>query len=395
MKRYYPALIALWLGIANLSASLSLTEPRQADGQAIAVWVEDQAGRGVIYTSTYDNATHTWSQAETLSSTLHHASNPSVSKDPYGDAVVVWEEAEGGRHYIEGAFFSSANSRWSDPILLSDPESRAIHPQVSKDASGVAIAVWEVSNESYHTIEASLYDPQLGHWSRPYKLSDEAFHSFDPQVSVDAKGDGIVLFRRANGSESVIQSASYNRSTQSWNSVQDVSESGHYAMTPQIGTDAAGRAFAVVHPDDGSNYTVTLHANVAKPQPTPEPITIEKEVTKEVPVYIYTSTTEEAAQTALGAAAPSQPSNFQANVQQNIFPLQVEHFVTLTWDAANDETVIGYNLYLNGELIESFTTEADRSYTRHNLDINTTQNFEVASTNIDGDESIRLSLSLF
>ena len=123
MKIFYTILAVFALSTAH--ANLSFGNPALGEdphqGHAIAVWVVDQNGMGVIQTSTYDNNSETWSEAQDLSSPLHDASNPHVSKDPYGDAVVVWQVLVDGVTHIEAAFFNSAIGAWSDPSYVVTP----------------------------------------------------------------------------------------------------------------------------------------------------------------------------------------------------------------------------------------------------------------------------------
>ncbi|PCI78185.1 hypothetical protein COB21_01580 [Candidatus Aerophobetes bacterium] len=260
MKRFFIALLTTCIPLAGYTSQLILNtlavENRQK-GYAIGVWVVD----GMIQTAIYNNATQNWSPTQDLSSEGSRASNPHVSKDPYGDAVVVWQNSTDGNNFIEAAFFNSSSGVWSEPEILSSFADDSINPKVSKDVSGTAIAVWETTDQIHHSIESSIYDPRTQTWSVPEQISDSQFHSFDPQVSVDTDGNGITLFRRANSSEeSVIQSATYSSNNAAWSATRDVSKSGYFATTPQIGTDASGNAIAVVHPQGDANYTIMIHA---------------------------------------------------------------------------------------------------------------------------------------
>ena len=241
----------------------------------------------------------------------------------------------------------------------------------------------------HHTIEASIYVPDFKNWSSPMLISDEDYHSFDPQVSVDTQGNGITLFRRANGSESIIQSATYTNTTHNWSKAKDVSKSDNYATTPQIGTDSSGRAFAVVHPQGDSHYTIMIHA----PQPQ------EKIREVSVPTYIDVERIIEISSPPAPVTepfiAPLIPTNFKTQLHKKVFPTQIEWFTVLTWDAPDNSSVTAYRLYLNGELIATVAATSPLSHEMHNINVDGTYLFELSSINADDEESAKLILNLF
>lgn len=455
MKKFAFLLLAFITPFISCASELTLKTPDQQSikrGYAIAVWVVEKEGKGVIQTSTYNNTSKTWSPAKELSSSSFDASNPHVSKDPYGDAVVVWESSDGDFSHIEAAFFSSGSGTWTKPAILSSPSDDAKSPKVSKDVSGQTIAVWEVSDHIMHGIEASIYSPETGQWSAPMVISDTAFHSFDPQVSIDTDGNGITLFRRADsGKESVIQSATYLKETGTWTYARDVSKSGFFATTPQIGTDDSGNAIAVVHPQGDSNYTIMIHAplghqvvsyetgepiynesasssTASTKSPTSGELTVNSSSSRGLnghelnssdyriqsdssqisplessnalePSTLTSSSTQQLSTTqslSLGDTTPGIPTNFQLLLQKNIFPTQIEWYTTLTWDAPTDPSdVTAYRLYLNGSLLETVSASDALSYEVHNIDKNASYTFELCSITASGTESTRIILRLF
>jgi hypothetical protein len=124
-----------------------------AAGDAVAVWVQDVAGRGRVVASAR-RAGGPWSHPRPVSPPGLAAIDPDVAMTPGGGAIVVWRQPDrtrtlrvGSRRvhqavYLARARERSAAGRWGPARRLSDPRQKVGGPRVAVDGSGVAVAAW-------------------------------------------------------------------------------------------------------------------------------------------------------------------------------------------------------------------------------------------------------------
>ena len=124
-----------------------------AAGDALAVWVQDSAGRGAVVASAR-RAGGPWSRPQPVSPPGLAAIDPDVAMAPGGRAIVVWRQADrtrtlrvGARRvhqtvYLARARGRSAAGRWGPARRLSDPRQKVGEPRVVVDGAGVAVATW-------------------------------------------------------------------------------------------------------------------------------------------------------------------------------------------------------------------------------------------------------------
>jgi PKD domain len=143
---------------------------------------------------------------------------------------------------------------WLAPNDLSVAGQSAKEPQVAVDAAGDAVAVWRRYDGSDYIIQ-SASRPAGGNWGPPVDLSAPGQNAEEPQVAVDAAGDAVAVWRRFNGSSLVIQAASRSADG-TWEPAVELSASGEDAEEPAVSVDPAGDAVAVWTRSDGSDDIV-------------------------------------------------------------------------------------------------------------------------------------------
>jgi hypothetical protein len=166
-----------WSAPQTLSTPAEPAEAPQvavdAAGSALVVW-QSYVGGYFIVQGVQRPVGGDWSGVEDLSdrylaAQYQSARQPQVGVDPRGDAVVVWQSYEGS-YYVIQATQRPAGGGWSAVQNISTANQDADAPQVAVDPEGDAVAVWESAEGAGRTIQAAAYDttgPQLRRLSVP------------------------------------------------------------------------------------------------------------------------------------------------------------------------------------------------------------------------------------
>jgi hypothetical protein len=133
--------------------------------------------------------------------------------------------------------------RWLTPRDLSGRGADAVIPDIAVDSKGDAIVVWAQARGSNWTVE-SVERPPGGPWSAPRALSQPANHVASPQLAI--AGDSVVaVWDRYDGKNLIVQAATRDPRTHAWSAPTSLSPSGRDAQAPRIAVNAHGDAVAV------------------------------------------------------------------------------------------------------------------------------------------------------
>jgi hypothetical protein len=112
------------------------------EGNAIVVWEGASEGTG-IWANMYNAASGEWLVEKMVST---NGTEPQVAFDPFGNAIIVWEETEVGIYatmYEKGTNWDSWNPGYNpDDVILLSSSSGAESPKLVIDSVGNAIVVW-------------------------------------------------------------------------------------------------------------------------------------------------------------------------------------------------------------------------------------------------------------
>lgn len=169
-----------------LNGNLAMDEK----GNAIAIWQSEQTNIQAACL-----VGNTWSAPQIISNTDYSAAFPQISMNDSGQAVAVWEKIiKTNQTIIESATFS--NGIWSAPTSLTSADLQSSDPAVGIDASGNAVAVWQVFlNEGMNAIAASHLKDNT--WSPSVQISLPKDNSIEPEVSVNSKGHAAIVWQGA------------------------------------------------------------------------------------------------------------------------------------------------------------------------------------------------------
>ncbi len=240
-----PAAASPWTTATNLSEEgQNAYSPKVAvdgAGGAIVVWTRYNGSKDVVQAA-LKPAGEPWGKPVTLSEAGEETSEPQVAMDPAGDAVVVWRQFNGSDYIVQAAV-KPASEPWGKPVTLSEAGEETSEPQVAVDPAGDAVVVWRRFNGSDYIVQAAV-KPASEPWGKPATLSEAGQEASEPQVAVDAAGEATAVWRRYNGSDHVIQAAE-EPAGEPWSKPATLSEAGHETYEPQVAVDGAGNATAV------------------------------------------------------------------------------------------------------------------------------------------------------
>jgi PKD repeat protein len=181
-----------------------------ATGRAVAVWRHD-GGAGYLVESAQRPA-GSWLPPVPLSASEGNAEAPQVAVDAAGNAVALWSRStkKGGLSTTAiQAAVQSAGGAWQSPLDVSPAEELAEGPQVGFDAAGNAVAAWTSANANPAVVHSASRPPG-GAWTPPLELSNPDRGAFEPQLAFDAEGNGVAVWSRYNGANTIIQASGYD-----------------------------------------------------------------------------------------------------------------------------------------------------------------------------------------
>jgi hypothetical protein len=220
-----------------------------ANGNAIAVWVEWNDPRYNIWASRY-LVGQRWGSSELITDNTVDASSPQIAVDTKGNAIVVWVQSDGirpviwARRYIAGLGWENllnSFSNWDGPADL---------PQVSFDIFGNAMVVWQGANGTgSNDIWANRYVAGQG-WEGSRVIDWRGGNATVPQIAIDSRGDAVAVWQQHDGVQyNDIWANRYVSGV--WGEAALIENNTGYDQAPQVAVDLEGNAIVVWH-----NYAV-------------------------------------------------------------------------------------------------------------------------------------------
>jgi hypothetical protein len=228
-----------------------------AQGDAVAVWTRSNGTNDIVQAAARP-AGGTWQAPITLSAAGQNAVAPQIGVDAQGNAVAVWTRFNGTNDIVQAAA-RPAGGAWQAPVDLSAAGQNAVAPQVGVDGQGDAVAVWIRSNGITDVVQAAVRSGGGGAWQAPINLSAAGQNASDPQVTVNAQGNAVAVWTRSNGSNDIVQAAARS-GREAWQAPINLAAAGQNASDPQVTVNAQGNAVAVWRRFNRSNWIVQAAA---------------------------------------------------------------------------------------------------------------------------------------
>ncbi len=191
-----------WSTTDVLSATgMDASDPRVAindSGQVAVLWIRNDVIQSC--TSTFGGA---WSAVNDLS-IKPSVSTPIILLDASGNIRASWRRTSGTfRIYEIGtAVFGGS---WKSPIFLSQNEKSLDYINFDISENGKAVVSWYYDNGSDTVVKGVTCD--CGIWGDVSTLSDSGQDALDAEAVVNNAGYVVVIWRRFNDSNQIIQAA--------------------------------------------------------------------------------------------------------------------------------------------------------------------------------------------
>ena len=121
-----------------------------AAGNALAVWIQIDAGTQTIWASRYTAGTsNIWGTAAKIqANNTDSASAPWIAMDPNGNAIAAWMQNDGTLQNIWAAAYTAGTGWGTAALIETNSAGRAYYPRLAFDANGKGLAVWEQDDGS-------------------------------------------------------------------------------------------------------------------------------------------------------------------------------------------------------------------------------------------------------
>ena len=222
------------------------------DGTVTAVWSLFNGSNSITQAATRPPGGSFGTPVD-LSTAGETASFPQITTAPDGTATAVWQRSDGSDLIIQAATRPPGGS-FGTPVDLSEVDQNAFDPQITTAPDGTATAVWRRSNGSNSIIQTATRLPG-GLFGTPVDLSEVGQNAFNPQITTAPDGTATAVWSRSNGSNSIVQAATRPPGGLFGTPV-DLSEVGQNAGNSQITTAPDGTATAVWSRSNGSNSII-------------------------------------------------------------------------------------------------------------------------------------------
>jgi hypothetical protein len=245
-----------WQPAVSLSAGYG-QRPRIAmdpKGDAVALW--ERGGPGESIEASARPAGGAWQAAQTISAAGATADFAQIALDGEGGAVAVWQQHIGpGAHETIQAAVLPAGGAWQAPVTVSSEGEDASRPRVSVDSKGDAVVVWQRHALPNNSLIQGAFKPAGGVWQSQVNLTAESEIAFEPVAAIDAGGNVVAVWEHYDGTDLIIQSAE-RPAGGLWQPAVNLSAAGQNAVHPQVGMDPQGDAIAVWPRNNGSNVII-------------------------------------------------------------------------------------------------------------------------------------------
>ena len=230
-----------------------------SNGNAVAVWTQDDSIRWNILSNSYAQGTG-WDTAQLIETDNNgDAEDPQVGIDSNGNAIAVWQQHDGTRNNIWSNRYTQGTGWGTAELIETDNTWNAFFPQVGIDSNGNAVAVWRQSDGTRYNIWSNRYTQGTG-WGTAELI--ETVNSIEveaPQVGVDSSGNAVAVWMQEDDLDGTRDNIWSNRyvAGSGWGTAELIeTDNNGDAEGPQVGLDGSGNAIAVWFQDDGTRYNI-------------------------------------------------------------------------------------------------------------------------------------------
>jgi hypothetical protein len=217
-----------------------------AAGNALVVWIQFDGTHYNIWANRYNASTGLWGTAGPIETDIGNPAPPNLAVDATGNALLVWTQSDGSHPSIWANRYDANTDLWGTAAPIeTDNTGDASLPQVAIDPTGNALAVWEQFDGTHNNIWANHYGASTGLWGVATPIETDTGHASHPQVTIDATGNGLAVWEQFDGTQVSIRANRYNVSTGWGMATLLETNNAESAAIPQVAINATSNALAV------------------------------------------------------------------------------------------------------------------------------------------------------
>jgi hypothetical protein len=218
----------------------------EPEGNALAVWEQSDGTRYDLWASRYTPESH-WGSAERIEAgNAGDAVRPRVAVDLEGNVLAIWEQFDGVRWSIWANRYTRSGGWSAAQRVESNGAGDARRPQIAIDGSGNVVAVWIQSDGTRFNVWTNRYTPGRS-WGTPELIeTDNTSNASKPRIAVDPNRNALAVWEQSDGTRVHLWS---NRYTQlnGWGTAEVVENLLNSSHSPQVAVDARGNGLVVWH----------------------------------------------------------------------------------------------------------------------------------------------------
>jgi len=140
------------------------------------------------------------------------AYSPQVAVDANGNATAVWYQDDGAADSIWSNRYDATSGMWGTAVLIeTDNTGGAYQPQVAVDAHANVTAIWYQNDGTSDKMWSNRYDATLGMWGTAVRIqTDTTEYASGPQLAVDANGNATAVWYQYGGALNDIWSTRFD-----------------------------------------------------------------------------------------------------------------------------------------------------------------------------------------
>lgn len=175
------------------SPSLSAT----ANGDLIAVWEQSDGSVASAWANRFDREAGTWGTATLLENDdSGDVQDVYVDQDASGNAIAVWQQFDGSQHRIWSADYNAGTGWKAAGKVETDDTAHATEPRVSMDDNGNAVVTWIKDTASFDPIMASRRVSGEA-WQEAVLLDTNDESASYPSIKSAGQGEVFAVWRQS------------------------------------------------------------------------------------------------------------------------------------------------------------------------------------------------------
>ena len=199
-----------------------------------AIWYRTNGTKYVVQTRTSSDAGATWSTVVDLSENTQNALDPQIVAAPNNTLTAIWRRDNGTKSVIQTRTSSDAGATWSTVVDLSENTQDASSPQIAAAPNNTLTAIWRRSNGTKTVVQTRTSSDAGATWSTVVDLSENTQTAAQPQIVAAPNNTLTAIWYRYNGTNWVVQTRTSSDAGATWSAVVDLSDDTQSAEVPQI-----------------------------------------------------------------------------------------------------------------------------------------------------------------